>query len=106
MDPRIKLKGRIWICIRINVLSWIRICIRIRTKVISWIRIRIDLQKTNQNVWNMSLFEYFFKVLSLYLEARLRIRSRICIKVMRIHNTGRLWTLMSFRWQTQDKWIS
>jgi hypothetical protein len=43
------------------------------------IRIRINLQMTNQNVWNMSLFEYFFKVSSLYLEARIRIR--ICIKV-------------------------
>ncbi len=28
-----------------------------------------------QNVWNMSLFEHFFKVLSLYLEARIRIRT-------------------------------
>ncbi len=49
---RIKLKGRI----------------RIRIKVISWIRIRkrINLQMASQNVWNMSLFEHFFKVLSLY----------------------------------------
>ncbi len=50
-----------------------RIWVRIRIKVISWIRIRIliNLQMTSQNVWNltmeycMSLFEHFFKVLSL-----------------------------------------
>jgi hypothetical protein len=39
--------------------------------------IRINLQMTSQNVWNMSLFEHFFKVLSLYLEARIRVRIRI-----------------------------
>ncbi len=33
-----------------------RIWIRIRIKVISWIRIRINLQMTSQNVWNMNLF--------------------------------------------------
>jgi hypothetical protein len=45
--------------------------IRIRIKVISWIpnRIRINLQMTCQNVWIMSLFEHFFKGLSLYLVA-------------------------------------
>jgi hypothetical protein len=40
--------------------------------VISWIRnrirIRINLQMTSQNVWNMSLYEHFFKGLSFYLE--------------------------------------
>jgi hypothetical protein len=51
--------------------------IRIRIKVISWIRIRINLQITRQNIWNMSLFKHFFKVFSLYLEARIRIRIRI-----------------------------
>jgi hypothetical protein len=53
-------------------------------------------------VWNMSLFEHFFKVpqtvLSLYLEARIRIRMRIkvtsriririCVKVMQISNSA------------------
>jgi hypothetical protein len=63
--------------------------------------IRINLQMTSQNeVWNMSLFEHFFKVLSGTLEplfgSRIRIRIRIRIKVtsriririnvMRIHN--------------------
>jgi hypothetical protein len=67
---RIKLKGRI----------------RIRIEVISWIRIRINLQMTSQNVWNASLCEHFFKVLSLHLEVRIRIRIRI--KVMRIRNTA------------------
>ncbi len=47
--------------------SWI--WIRIRTKVICWIRIRIqiriNLQMAIQNVWKMSIFEHFFKVLSL-----------------------------------------
>jgi hypothetical protein len=57
----IKLKGRI----------------QIRIKVISWIRICIHLQMTSKNVWNISLFEHLFKVLSFYLEARMRIRTRI-----------------------------
>jgi hypothetical protein len=35
---------------------------------------------TSQNVWNMSLFEHFFKVLSLYFEVRIQIR--IGIKVI------------------------
>jgi hypothetical protein len=88
MDPHQILKGRI----------------QIRFKVISWIRIRISLQMTSQNVWKMSLFEHFFKVLRLYLEARIRIRirtevkgriririkvkNRIRIKMMRVRNTG------------------
>jgi hypothetical protein len=49
--------------------------IRIRIKVISWVMnrilIRINLQMTSQNVWNLSLFDYIFKGLSLYLEARI-----------------------------------
>ncbi len=36
----------------------------------------------------MSLFEHFFKVCSLYLEARTQIRIRFRIKVLRIRNTG------------------
>jgi hypothetical protein len=32
---------------------------------------------TSQNAWKMSLFEHFFKVLSLYLEARIRIRIKV-----------------------------
>jgi hypothetical protein len=43
-----------------------------RIKTISWIR--INLQMTSQNVWNMSLFEHFFKVLRHYLETMFRIR--------------------------------
>jgi hypothetical protein len=46
-------------------------------KVIRWIRIRISLEMTNHNVCEMSLFDHIFKVLSLYLEARIRIRIRI-----------------------------
>ncbi len=65
---RTKLKGRIWM--RIKVISWVRIRIRIP----------INLQMTSQNVWNTSLFEPFFKGLSLYLEARIRIRIRIRIR--------------------------
>ncbi len=76
-------------------------------KVTSRIRIGINLEMKSQNVWNMSLFEHFFKVLSLYLEGRIRIRIstkwngririsikangririRICIKVIRTRNT-------------------
>ncbi len=42
--------------------------------MISWIRIRTrnDLQMTSENVWKMSLFEPFFKVSSLYMEAKIR----------------------------------
>jgi hypothetical protein len=74
-----KLKGRIWI----------------RIRVISWIRIRINVQMTSQNVWIMSRFEYILKVMSLYFGDRVRIRIKvksrirfwIRIKVMRISNT-------------------
>jgi hypothetical protein len=31
-------------------------------------------------VWNMGLFEHFFKVFSLYLEARIRLRIHIKVK--------------------------
>ncbi len=40
----------------------IQILIHISNKVKSWIRIRINLQRTAQNVWNMSLFEHFSRV--------------------------------------------
>jgi hypothetical protein len=66
---------------------------RIRIKVISLIRININLQMTSQNVWNVSLFEHFFKVLSLYLEARIRIRIKVKGKVRirsRIEVKGRI----------------
>ncbi len=51
----------------------IQIRIRIRIEAISWIqnRIHINLQMTSKNVRDMSLFEHFFKGLSLYLEARI-----------------------------------
>jgi hypothetical protein len=56
---------------------------RIRIKMINWIQtwIRINLQMTSHNAWKMGFLEHFFKVLSLYLEARIRIRIRICIIV-------------------------
>jgi hypothetical protein len=50
---------------RIRISAWIFIKlkgrIRIRIKVKSWIRIRINLKMTRRNVWNVSLFEHFFK---------------------------------------------
>jgi hypothetical protein len=49
-----KLKGRLRIWIRTNVISWIQIGIRI--KVVK------NLQMKSQNIWKMSLFEHFFKV--------------------------------------------
>ncbi len=55
--------------------------IRIHIKVICWIRNRINLEIRSQNVWRISLFEHFFKSLSLYLKARIWIRIRIHIKV-------------------------
>jgi hypothetical protein len=54
----------LWVRIRINVVSWIWICIRIR----------INLQIKSQNEWNMSLFQQFFKIFTLFLQARIRIR--------------------------------
>jgi hypothetical protein len=79
-DPRGS--GSAWIGIKLKVRIWIRI--RILIKVISWIRIRIrisiNLQITSLNISNICLFEHFFKVLSLYLEARIRIRIRIKVK--------------------------
>jgi hypothetical protein len=59
----------------------IKIRIRIRIKMRSWIRIRIILQMTSQYIWNMSLYEHFFKGLSLYLESRIWIRIRVSIRV-------------------------
>ncbi len=63
--------GSAWI--RITLKDGIRI--RIHIRVISWIRIRINLQMTSQNVWKKSLFEHWFKALSLYLEARFGSRT-------------------------------
>jgi hypothetical protein len=82
---RITLKGMIRICI--TVIS----CIRIRNRVISWIRMCINLQMTSLNVWNMSLFEHLFKVLSLYLEARIRIRIKVKSRIrIRMKVKGRI----------------
>ncbi len=68
----------------------IQIRIRIRIKVINWIRIRISFQMTSQIVWNMKLFEHFFKGLKariciqirihIRMKSRIRIKIRICIK--------------------------
>ncbi len=44
------------------------------------IRIRINLQMTSQ-YGKRSLFEHFFKVLCLYLDARIWIRIRIRVRV-------------------------
>jgi hypothetical protein len=63
----------------------IKIWIRIRIKVISWIRIRISLQMTSQNVWNMSLFEHFFQeiehLFGSYIWIRIRVKSLIRIRI-------------------------
>jgi hypothetical protein len=54
--------GSGWISIKFKD----RIRIRIRINVISWIRFRICINmQISQNVWEKSLFEHFFKVLSL-----------------------------------------
>ncbi len=61
----------------------------------------------SQNVWNMSLFEHFFKVLSLYLEALIWIR--IHIRVMRIRNTDSKCTFRTItvvkKWLIGWKWL-
>jgi hypothetical protein len=62
-------------------------------KMISGTRICINLQNTSQNLWNMSPFKHFSKVLSLYMEARIEVRIRIRIKVkgrIRIKVTSRI----------------
>jgi hypothetical protein len=46
--------------------------------------VRINLQMTSQNVWNMCLFEHFFKVFIYYLDARIRIRNKVKGRI-RIH---------------------
>jgi hypothetical protein len=48
-----------------------------RIIVKSWIWIRIFLQMTRKNVWDMRIFEHFFKVMSLYSEAWIRIRIKV-----------------------------
>ncbi len=58
-----------------------------------WIRIRIKVQMTSQTVRKMSLFEHFFKVLSLYLEARIRIQIKVKGRIrilIRIKVTSRI----------------
>ncbi len=83
----------LWIRIRtrIKVIN----SIRIRIKVISLIRICIILQMTTQNVWNISLFEPFFKVFSLYLEARIRVRIKVKGRIrIRVKVTSRIHCLV------------
>jgi hypothetical protein len=59
--------------------AWIRIILKGTIQILIKVRIqiRIILKMTIQNVWNMSQFEHFVKVSSLYLEARIRILSGI-----------------------------
>jgi hypothetical protein len=46
---------------------------------------------TSQNVWNLSLFDYFFKVLSFFLEAKIRIRIKVKGRIrIRIKVTSRI----------------
>jgi hypothetical protein len=45
-----------------------------------------------------ALFEYFFKVLSLYLEARIRIRIKVKGRIrIRINVTNRIWIRIQTR---------
>ena len=69
--------------IRIRIKVKGRIRIRIRIKVKSWIRIQIcnNSQATSLNVWSMSIFEHFFKVLSLYLQDRIQIRIKVKCRI-------------------------
>ncbi len=51
---------------------------------------------TSQNLWNMSLFEHFFKVLSLYLKARIRIWILIKMKGTRVGSgSAAKWNVVS-----------
>jgi hypothetical protein len=53
----------------------------------AWIRVRIFLQMTSKNVWDMRLFEHFLEVLSLFLEAWIRIGTKVNGRI-RNHRTG------------------
>ncbi len=57
-----------WIFKTYCTAKWVKAVLRIRIhiKLKGRIRIRINFQMTSQNVWNMSLFEHFLKVLTLY----------------------------------------
>jgi hypothetical protein len=63
---------------------------------------------TSQHVWNISLFQHFFQVLSLYLEARNRIRIHFKVKGIvriRIKVTSRIRIRIKVIWirNTADK---
>jgi hypothetical protein len=76
--------------------------IQVRIKVISWIRIRTNLQMTSQNVWNKRLFEHLSKVLSLYLEARIRVGIHIKVKgriLIRFRNEVKIRIRIRIKWQ-------
>jgi hypothetical protein len=65
------------------------------------------LQMTSQNVWNMSLSEHFFKVLSLYLAARIQIRIKVKGRIrIRIKVTSRIRILIRIRIKATSRiWI-
>jgi hypothetical protein len=71
-------KAVLWIWMRLRIIMDPHHIVKLKVRI--WIRIRINLQMTSENVWNMSLFEQFFSVLSRYLKARIRIRIRIKVK--------------------------
>jgi hypothetical protein len=52
----------------------------LQLKVIGWIRNHINFQMTGQNVLYLSLFEHFFKCLSLNVQAMIWIQIRIMVK--------------------------
>ncbi len=87
--------AELYISVGVKAVLWIRIRIkfqgriRIRINVIRWIRIHIHIHQSDkldqfaddkQN--ERSLFEHFFKVLSLYLEAKIRIRSKVTSRIL------------------------
>ncbi len=74
----IKSKDRIRFCIKVIAGSGSGSASKWKGRIRS--RIRISLQMPSQNVWNMSILDYFFKILSLYLEARIRPRINMNVK--------------------------
>ncbi len=85
---RIRIKLEVRIRIRIKVISWIRTRIRIKNNKLDPHPHQFADDKPECMEYEPTCHEHFFKVLSLYLKARIRIRIRIRNNVMRIRNTA------------------
>jgi hypothetical protein len=71
--------------------AWIHFKLKDRIQIRIW----VNLQMTSQKIWQMSLFEPFFKIFSIYLETRIGIRIRNRIKVKGAPTPPRLTSIIS-----------